>query len=98
MKTRELVITIALCATILVAAHWIAGAHRYDFVAVAAGSGGSQETEGSTEFHAYLVDRKTGRVWFLLGDDRVVELPAWRMPCKQMGEGWVETESGCEKR
>lgn len=62
MKIREIVITLALCVTALVATHWIAEGRRYDVVAVGAGSGGSQSTEGSTDFKAYLIDHKTGEL------------------------------------
>lgn len=96
MKSREIVITLALCVTVLVATRWMSEGRRYEVVAVGAGSGGSQGESGSTDIRAYLVDRKTGKTWLLSGDDRVLEFPAIRLPCKQIYEKSVETESGCE--
>jgi len=72
-------------------------AHRYDIVAVGAGSGGSggsQDTTGdvgNTEILAYLVDHKTGKVWVIHGP---VEVPTARRSCQDMG--WTESELGCQ--
>jgi len=97
VKTREIVITLALCVTALVATHWISEGQRYEVVAAGAGAGGSQSDTGSTDVRGYLVDRKTGKVWLLFGDSRVVEFPAARVSCKFMNHDWLETESGCEQ-
>ena len=70
--------------------------HRYEIVEAGAGSGGgggSQENTGdtgSTEIAAFLLDHKTGKVWYIRGP---VEVPAARRSCQDMG--WIEIESGC---
>lgn len=65
MKIREIVITLALCITALVATHWVVEGQRYEVVAAGAGSGGSQNETGSMNVRGFLVDRKTGRTWSL---------------------------------
>jgi hypothetical protein len=97
VKSREIVITLALCITALVATHWIVEGHRYDVEAVGTRSGGSEGTEGLTNFRSYLVDHKTGRTWSLrdLGG-MPMGLPDGRYSCKQMSLDWVESDSGCE--
>jgi hypothetical protein len=98
VKIREIVITLALCVTALVASHWISESLRYEVVAAGAGSGGSQESTGSTDIRAYLVDRKTGRTWILWGNTQVMQMPTMRISCKEtFGENAADTESGCEK-
>jgi hypothetical protein len=96
VKIREIAIMLAVCGTLLLAAHWISEGQRHEVVAAGAGSGGSQDSKGSTDVRGYLVDRNTGKTWLLFGDSRVTELPAVRIPCDQMGENLVETESGCQ--
>jgi hypothetical protein len=94
---RELVITLALCGTLLLAAHWIVEGRRYEVVAAGAGSGGSQNDTGSTEVRGFLVDRKTGRTWRLRDVGGIpMDLPDGRYSCKQMSLDWVESDSGCE--
>ncbi len=97
MKIPEVVITLALCVTALVATHWIVEGQRYEVVAAGAGSGGSQNETGSINARGYLLDRKTGRTWLLrdLGGVPVV-LPGGRYSCKLMDPTWVESASGCD--
>lgn len=97
MNISKIVITLALCVTALVAARWIVEGQRYEVVAAGAGSGGSQDATGSTDVRAYVVDRKTGKTWLLSGGPNVAEIPALRLPCPQIYEGSVESESGCER-
>jgi hypothetical protein len=97
VKIREIVITVALCTTALVATHWISEGQRYEVVASGAGSGGSQDSIGSTEVRGFLVDRKTGRTWSLRDVGGMpMDLPDGRYSCKQMSLDWVESDSGCE--
>lgn len=86
-------ITLLIAALVLfLAFHLHDSAHRYDVVVAAAGSGGSQDTAGSTDTVAYLVDHKTGRVWELNG---AVQRPTMLAPCPNDGS-FKETERGCE--
>lgn len=68
--------------------------HRYDVVAVGAGSGGSQTAEGSTDFKSYLIDHRTGKTWSLEGD-QIIALPTAVMSCKQ---AYPQNDSTCTVR
>jgi hypothetical protein len=81
------------CFVLLLASYLHDRARRFDVVMAAAGSGGSQENEGSTESFAYLVDHKTGKVWKL---DETFEKPLFRRTCRNVSENLKETEHGCE--
>ena len=97
MKIREIVITLALCGALLLAAHWISEGQRYEVVAAGAGSGGSQDSIGSTEVRGFLVDRKTGRTWSLRDVGGMpLDLPDGRYSCKLMDPAWVESAVGCK--
>ena len=86
-------VTIVLCALVLLLALYLHdSARRYDVVVAGAGSGGSQEAEGSTEIVGYLVDHKTGRVWELVGR---AQSPMLITPCPS-GTNFIETERGCK--
>jgi hypothetical protein len=101
MRTATLAIcTVVLAITALVISHWIVEAHRYDIIAVGAGSGGSQDTAGTTEFRTYLLDHKTGMTWTIFdpGMMKAGEFPLERWSCKQVYPGDAESESGCERK
>jgi len=86
-------IALLLAAMVLLLASYVHdSAHRYDVVVAAAGSGGSQENVGATETVGYLVDRKTGRVWELVGAGQHSMLI---VPCPS-GANIKETKRGCE--
>ncbi len=91
---RDFAVTLALCASALGVAYVVTEGHRYDVVAVGAGSGGSQTGEGSTDFKGYLVDHKTGQTWSLDGHD-VIALPTAVMSCKQ---AYPQNDATCTVR
>lgn len=88
---RDVAVTIVLCASALGVAYVVTEGHRYDVVAVGAGSGGSQTAEGSADFRSYLIDHRTGRTWSLNGDN-VVALPTAVLSCKQ---AFPKNDSAC---
>ena|ERR1700740_971745 len=96
MNVGKTLALLATLATIWGATYMHDRAHRYDIVAAGAGSGGSGGSQGatgdvgSTEIDAYLLDHKTGKVWYVHGP---IEVPAARRSCQDMG--WTEIESGC---
>jgi hypothetical protein len=79
---RDFAVTLTLCASALGVAYVVTEGHRYDVVAVGAGSGGSQTTEGSTDFKSYLIDHRTGKTWTLEGGNSVA-IPTVVWSCKQ---------------
>lgn len=89
MKPATAIVLLLAALVLLLAFYLHDEAHRYDVVVAAAGSGGSQESTGSTETVGYLVDHKTGKVWVLL---HASQMPVILMPCPSM----KETERGCE--
>lgn len=93
MKPITAIVLLVAALVLLLASHLHDEAHRYDVVVAGAGSGGSQETEGSTEIIGYLVDHKTGRVWVLTG---FVQKPTVVLSCSQLSVKFKETERGCE--
>jgi hypothetical protein len=92
MKPATAIVMLFAAIVLLLASHLHDAAHRFDVVVAGAGSGGSQESEGSTQVVGYLVDHKTGRVW-LLGSG--AQLPVRVMNCS-IHENTKETERGCE--
>jgi hypothetical protein len=90
MKPATAITLLLAVLVLLLASHLHDSAHRFDVVMAAAGSGGSQETEGSTQVVGYLVDHKTGKVWLLAGPS---SMPIILRPCP-MGK---EMERGCEQ-
>jgi hypothetical protein len=92
MKPAIAIALLVAALALLLAVHLHDEAHRYDVVVAAAGSGGSQENEGSTQVVGYLVDHKTGRVWLL---ESAAQLPVRVMNCSVYGDA-RETEKGCE--
>ena len=90
MKPATAIMLLLAALVLLLASHLHDEAHRYDVVVAAAGSGGSQESTGSTETVGYLVDRKTGKVWVLL---QASQMPIILRPCPGTMK---ETERGCE--
>src|ERR1700722_5470017 len=97
MKIREAVAILAFCVTAFALAYLFSEGRRYDVVAVGAGSGGSQDRDGSTDLKAYLVDHKTGMTGFFSEEKGTYyETPYMRLSCKQAyGRGVPETKSGC---
>jgi hypothetical protein len=91
MKATSAIALLLAALALLLASYLHDSARRYDVVVAAAGSGGSQESVGSTETVGYLVDHKTGRVWELWGR---AQLPMMIEPCPS-GETFKETERGC---
>jgi hypothetical protein len=67
MKPTTAIALLLAALVLFVALYLHDSAHRFDVVVAAAGSGGSQDSVGSTETVGYLVDHKTGRVWELVG-------------------------------
>lgn len=92
MKPATAIILLIAALVLLLASHLHDSAHRYDVVVAAAGSGGSQDTTGSTETEGYLVDHKTGRVWELTGQ---FERPGVLAPCLN-DPSIKQTDHGCE--
>jgi hypothetical protein len=97
-------------ATVLAAPYIYGRTHRYDLVAVAAGSGGSQNDEGRTIATAYLIDHQTGRVWLhssIESADTAASLqekpdpyllrlvPLQRLNCADVG--MTDTPFGCKE-
>jgi hypothetical protein len=91
MKPATAIALLLTGLVLLLALHLHDEAHRYDVVVAGAGSGGSQTDSGSTEIVGYLVDHKTGKVWFVEGADRI---PTVLHPCRTQNTN--ETERGCE--
>jgi hypothetical protein len=67
MKPLTALLFLFAALVFLLAMHFHDEARRYDVVVAGAGSGGSQDAGGDTDFRGYLVDHKTGRVWVLMG-------------------------------
>jgi hypothetical protein len=84
-KKTVLIVTILVCATVLLAVFLHEQAHRFDIVAVGAGAGGSNEDKGDEEIGAWLIDHKTGDVWSL--EHRRFVVPAIRV-----GKDGIETK------
>jgi hypothetical protein len=97
MKVRDVTIVLVICATILLASYLVSEGHRYDVVAAGAGSGGSQESTGSTEVVGYLVDHKTGKVLVIGGNLQPIAVPTFqfRDPC---GQNFEVTPLGCVQK
>jgi hypothetical protein len=93
MKPATAIVLLVAALALLLAVHLHDEAHRYDVVMAGAGSGGSQEREGSTEVVGYLVDHKTGKVWRLGGLNAV---PVTKLACSRLDSNLKETETGCE--
>jgi hypothetical protein len=97
MNVGKTLALLATLATIWGVAYMHDRANRYDIVVAGAGSGGSGGSQenagevGSTQIDAYLVDHKTGKVWFVRGP---IEIPTARRSCQDMG--WIEIDSGCK--
>lgn len=68
-------------------------AHRYDIVAVAAGSGGAQDTAGETTVRAFIIDHQTGKVW-MSGGSFFVGMPLMRVRCTAEQ---IKSEMGCSE-
>ena len=89
---------LAVLATIWGVVYLHDRAYRYEIVIAGAGSGGSGGSQentgdrGDTEIKAYLLDRKSGKVWLV---DGVVERPTLLLSCKDVDE--TDAESGCRK-
>lgn len=58
-----LLMTVLVCATILLSVFLHERSHRFDIVTVGAGGGGSSEEKGDAMTAAWLVDHQTGQVW-----------------------------------
>ena len=93
MKPTTVIVALIAALVLLPASHLHDEAHRYDVVVAGAGSGGSQETEGSAEIVGYLADHKTGRVWVLTG---FVQKPTVVLSCSQLSAKFRDTARGCE--
>jgi hypothetical protein len=65
MKLATAIVLLLAALVFVVTVHLHDEAHGYDVVGAGEDSGGSQETEGSTEVTGYLVDHKAGRVWLV---------------------------------
>jgi hypothetical protein len=73
-KRTILLVTLLVCATALVAIILHAQSHRYDIVAIAGGAGGSNNEKGDLDVQAWLIDHKTGQVWFIQGHNFVIPI------------------------
>lgn len=79
---------LAILATIWGAVYMHDRAYRYEIVGAGAGSGGSggsQESTGevgTTEIAAYVLDRTTGKVWFI---DGRTQTPTVLLTCQDIG-------------
>lgn len=83
-KRTIVLVAVLICATVILAVFLIGQAHRYDIVAVAAGSGGSTDERGDLSVEEWLIDHKTGQVWSIHHDKFMV--PIHRMS-EQEAEG-----------
>jgi len=93
MKLTTAIVLLFAALVLLLISYLHDAAHRYDVVVAGAGSGGSQENEGSTDVVGYLVDHKTGRVWLLQSGGQV---PVRIFSCSMYKGTAKETERGCE--
>jgi hypothetical protein len=65
-----LIVTVLICATLLVREYLNGEAHRYDIVTVGVGGGGSNQERGDLTTEEFLIDHKTGEVWVI--EDRML--------------------------
>jgi hypothetical protein len=94
VKATPIIVTLLVCITALMVAHMVTEGRRYNVVSVGAGSGGSNDASGDTDFRSYLLDRKTGKVWFLAhAKAGFYEEPATRIECHDFP--MTEKEFGC---
>jgi hypothetical protein len=92
MKPLTALLLLVTATVYFVAMHLHDEARRYDVVVAGAGSGGSQDASGETDFRGYLVDHKTGRVWVLMG---TVQGAVKVVGCSRYTDV-KETQLGCE--
>jgi hypothetical protein len=97
MNLAKTMALLATLATILGATYLHDRAHRYDIVAAGAGSGGTQNDAGQTDFRAFIIDHQTGKVWmFRLGTPGVfVGMPLTRLPCSTVKNAKPFSDFGC---
>ena len=96
MKDTPIIVTLFVCITALMVAHMAVEGYRYNVVSVGAGSGGSNDASGDTDFRSYLLDRKTGKVWLLVETKAgLFEEPATRIECNEIHA--IDNEFGCSQ-
>jgi len=98
MKLSKAFALAALLTTIWGVTYMHDRSHRYDIVATGAGSGGTQNDAGQTDFRAFIIDHRTGRVWvYVNGPSGFVALPLTRIPCSRVKAAPPFSEFGCSE-